>query len=705
MSDCRSHEQAHILRNLEESIDALYDQQGEQQQPISRDVGHCLSLAMLNNGEVYAPIEVPFPAEGQVIGRTVQGQPVFELPFGFKTLLGTQGKQILPAFTRPEEVDNGPETAHRAVSLEYYLSQALMSDQVEGVTLNPWGKSCHLDKEVIAAVFQEYACLRQARGFTLTCETMDITQSSAQCIVNAANRRLMGGGGVDGAIHRAAGPELLEACKALGGCPTGQAKLTRGYRLHADYVIHTVGPVYTGDGEDARLLRSCYWNCLELARAHNLRSITFPAISTGVYGYPLEEAAQLAVTTVLDWLDATPNSGMHIQFVSLRPEVTALYEATLERIQSQQAQTSDAPQPQTQPGRLERALQLCARCYEAAPDAAPDAILAPLAAMQAMSEMNRSTDLLIAALLQEPLAEGLLSSLEVYLEFGAEVISLANPPMTYGTSAWYPKMICRLTQLGQSDPDRKLVALADTVAKLRTLCARALPAPEVYWSTQEVSKAWQGWYYSTLTDYLALFQGYAGIDRIYWEMVGCYKDLFVTYQVDEGRGLLYQLGCSGEGYLLEKGKPTWIALDAPPTAPLPTLTRREAEQLEERWNQSFWALLQQDAADGDYLLLDTPQQRLRVQLQNGALTYTQYTQSDAGAYTPTWQHRLSQADTRTFLRELRLRYPLRYQLGDLLRKSFSGDDGGGVASFQIFCSEIGVGCLEWSGCTLLNPAG
>jgi O-acetyl-ADP-ribose deacetylase (regulator of RNase III) len=127
----------------------------------------------------------------------------------------------------------------------------------------------------------------------------DITKLAVDAIVNAANESLRGGGGVDGAIHRAAGPELLVACIAIGGCPTGQARITPGFRLPAKYVIHAVGPVWRGGGagEDA-LLTSCYRESLTLAAAHRVASIAFPAISTGIYGFPAERAAPLAVETV-----------------------------------------------------------------------------------------------------------------------------------------------------------------------------------------------------------------------------------------------------------------------------------------------------------------------------------------------------------------------------------------------------------------------
>ncbi len=154
----------------------------------------------------------------------------------------------------------------------------------------------------------------------------DITTLEVDAIVNAANKSLLGGGGVDGAIHAVAGPELLEECRKLGGCETGHSKITKAYDLPAKYVIHTVGPIYTGSSRDAAELYSCYYGSLDLAAENDIHSIAFPGISTGVYGYPKAEAAQIAVKAVVNWLDEHKEYGMQVNIVAYSKEDYKVYE-------------------------------------------------------------------------------------------------------------------------------------------------------------------------------------------------------------------------------------------------------------------------------------------------------------------------------------------------------------------------------------------
>lgn len=153
----------------------------------------------------------------------------------------------------------------------------------------------------------------------------DIVKLGCDCIVNAANNTLLGGGGVDGAIHKAAGPELLKECRTLNGCNTGEAKITKGYNLKAKYIIHTVGPIYSGKKQDEVLLANCYKNSLNLAKDNQIKSIAFPAISTGVYAYPIKKATTIAINTVKEWIKINKDYDIQIIFCCYDEETYIQY--------------------------------------------------------------------------------------------------------------------------------------------------------------------------------------------------------------------------------------------------------------------------------------------------------------------------------------------------------------------------------------------
>lgn len=276
---------------------------------------NAVKMGLENDMQFIVPVHTPESAEELMV--SVQEIKFKELDSTDPKL---RGKYFIPLFTSPKEVDKGEETVVVDRTLREMIEVLDYRSNCLGFIVNPWDKKIILSRETLDVIekHEPKSHLCFINGSVLFVH--------ADAIVNAANESLLGGGGVDGAIHKAAGPMLLEACKALGGCPTGGAKATGAYDLkNADYIVHAVGPKYSGDEKDANLLAACYMNALELAWKNNCMSVAFPGISTGVYGYPLEEAARISLAAVIRWFEMHPDVVMNVYFCCFREEELQAY--------------------------------------------------------------------------------------------------------------------------------------------------------------------------------------------------------------------------------------------------------------------------------------------------------------------------------------------------------------------------------------------
>lgn len=275
--------------------------------------------------QVLVPIEIPVEiARAMGNPEKLKVGDTFAVPeethIGFIHLDVGDGKYFIPIFTSEEERQKGAATSVINQSLGDLLKALPTWPDCQGYVLNLFDKRLYIPKEKLEVLTEHkkrsQLCL--IRGSVLEAHT--------DVIVNAANNSLLGGGGVDGAIHNAAGPELLEECRKLNGCRTGEAKITKAYNIKtSDYIIHTVGPVYHGTEMDARQLRMCYMNSLDLAAEYGCTSIAFPGISTGVYGYPLDEASLIAVKAVVAWFQQHEDYAMSVYFCCFRDEEMEAY--------------------------------------------------------------------------------------------------------------------------------------------------------------------------------------------------------------------------------------------------------------------------------------------------------------------------------------------------------------------------------------------
>lgn len=540
-----------------------------------------LCRAMAAGDRLILPVEVCLEsgeADKVRIQETILTETGEKAELWLRSVRMGDDSSALAAFTDYRELAKGDPTDSTTEPLDVFLQRVLMATDVDGVILNPCGDAFYLQREHIHAVFA--GNLPEKRESSICFETVDITALELPCIVNAANRSLLGGGGVDGAIHRAAGPGLLAECETLGGCETGEAKITAGHNLKADYIIHTVGPRYTGSEADGKLLRNCYWNSLELAKKNGIRAIAFPAISTGVYGYPVEEATEIALKTVTDWQKCNPGYGMQVLFACFDEEVTGCYR----RIWEEKSGLWDQrPVTWENNGVLEKALQFAADAHRGGVRKGTEKpyILHPLEVLQILASMDADTNLMAAGLLHDTLEDTAVTLLDIYDAFGTDVAALVNAHTEDKSRVWYLRKLHTADQIAGAQFREKLLVLADKVANLRNMYTDLTRNGEALWDRFNAPRHLQAWYYSALCDALDDMRTYRESEAVYWEMTALYKDLFVEFYWDEAGETLYQVSASGESYSLKKETGKWEAWGDPVPETAQTLLRYKAEHLAE----------------------------------------------------------------------------------------------------------------------------
>lgn len=311
---------------------ALYDWYfgGENADP--EPVFNAIQAGLSNEMQVLVPIETPESMINDLgdLSKVKPGDTFTaneEIRIRFRHLvIDEQGRYFIPLFTSNEEMEKGETSSCINQSLRALFDGLHLWPNCVGFIINPWDKKLALPEDMLRIIldYKPKSHISFIRG--------SVVEMHVGAIVNAANTSLLGGGGVDGAIHKAAGPELLSECKSLHGCRTGEAKITGAHKIHnADYIIHTVGPVYSGSKQDASQLANCYLHSLDLAHEHGCSSIAFPGISTGVYGYPLDEAVRVSINATVHWLDIHPDVVMNVYFCCFQDTEYKAYTELLAR--------------------------------------------------------------------------------------------------------------------------------------------------------------------------------------------------------------------------------------------------------------------------------------------------------------------------------------------------------------------------------------
>lgn len=320
-------------------------------------------------------------------------------------------------------------------------------------------------------------------------------------------------------------------------------------------------------------------------------------------------------------------------------------------------------------------------------------ILHPVEALQILASMNADTNLMIAGVLHDTLEDTDATLETIASMFGKDVAELVDSHTEDKRKTWYQRKLFTVTTLPEDDLRHKMLTIADKLANLRSIYADYKAIGDELWTRFNAPKELQAWYYSKICDGLADLQNYPNTEAAYWELTGLYKDVFVTFAVDNDKGLLYQLSADGESYVLKKGKPQWEPLEGKVSKAAEPINRKTAERIEENWNEPFWKTVVGDLADGEYELYSSPSCDLSVRIREGELTFIGEDTGEAcrminGKDEYEFRYHLNAENTRRLIVNLRLRYSLRYKSGTVLKDAFGTEDGS--IKFKEFCDSLGV---------------
>ena len=354
-----------------------------------------------------------------------------------------------------------------------------------------------------------------------------------------------------------------------------------------------------------------------------------------------------------------------------------------------------APEMDCNNYKLDQAINFAVKCHSGDVRKGTDRpyILHPVEALQILASMNADTNLMIAGVLHDTLEDTDATLETIASMFGDDVAELVDSHTEDKRKTWYQRKLYTVTTLPEEDLRHKMLTIADKLANLRSIYADYKTIGDELWTRFNAPKELQAWYYSKICDGLAELQNYPNTEAAYWELTGLYKDVFVTFAVDDDKGLLYQLGVDGESYFLKKGKPQWRPLEGKVSKAAEPINRKTAERIEENWNEPFWKTVAGDMADADYELYTSPSRSIFVRIQNGELTFVGEDTGEAcrminGKDEYEFRYHLDAENARRLIVNLRLHYSLRYKTGTVLKDAFGSDDGS--VKFKEYCEAIGV---------------